>query len=97
MFFPMDKYNATYIELMMRLYSSDKPIHCSSLVEESLETGKNLIAYTHFLTEKGLVERIKIYRTDKDSPFFKISEKGKIFVEKILDRFPLIGDDIINE
>ncbi|MCL5018290.1 MAG: hypothetical protein M1416_00790 [Candidatus Pacearchaeota archaeon] len=88
----MEKYNATYIELLMKLYSSERPVHCSYLAEDSLTTGKNLLAYAHFLIEKGLVEKVKIFHTDRDSPCFRISEKGKIFVEKILDNFPLIGD-----
>lgn len=88
----MEKYNANYIELLMRFYSSEYPIHCSSFVEDFLATGKNLLAYTHFLMEKGLVEKVKLFHTDMDSPFYKISAKGKIFVEKILDNFPLTGD-----
>ena len=84
------KYRATYFGILMDLYLSDKPIHCSYFAEKSIETEINLFANTHFLIEKGFIEKVKIFQTERDSPCFKISEKGKKFVERIMDNFPLI-------
>jgi hypothetical protein len=85
----MDKYNATYLEILMKLYTSNKPIHCSYFAEESVVTERNLFANLHFLIEKELVEKVKIFQTDIDSPFFKISDSGKKLVEKIIKTFPM--------
>ncbi len=83
------KYNATHFELLMRLYISDKPIHGSYFAEESLTTGKDLFSNLNLLIEKGFVEKIKIFQTDIESPFFRISNSGKELVEKIMNNFPM--------
>ena len=88
----MDKYKATSLEILMKLYSLDKPIHCSFFAEEYNLTGRDFFSNLHFLMVNKLVERLHIYKTEREAPFYKLSEKGKTFIEEILDKFPLIRD-----
>jgi len=91
------KHDAIFFEILMKLYSSEKPIPSSDFAEYSLTTGKNLFAYTHFLIEKGLVETPRIFQTGKETPlFFKLSNHGKKLVEKIIQRFPVSEIDLEN-
>ncbi len=81
---------AVSFELLMRFYNSKKPIHCSTLAEESLLGDYDLLVYASNLKEKGFVENPRIFGVESHHAlFFKISPRGKKFVEKIIEKFPL--------
>jgi hypothetical protein len=87
-----DKQDAIYFELLMKLYYSSKPVHCSVFVEEEyFGLGENLIQHLSSLKERGLVENPVIFNIPgKETPlFFKLSDSGKKLVEKIIRTFPL--------
>lgn len=81
------KFGAVYFEILMKLYSFSKPVHCSYFVDESFLTNRDMFTPLNFLVEKGFVERPKIFITGEDSPFYRLSSSGKGLVEKIINNF----------
>jgi len=84
--------NAICFELLMKLYYSSKPIHCSIFIEEEyFGLGENLLGHLQTLKEVGLVENPVVFNIPgKETPlFFQISESGKGLIERIIKDFPI--------
>lgn len=82
--------NAICLEILIKLYNLEKPVHYSVFLEESLGRRKSLLVYAQRLKKKGLVKNPVVYNTGKETPlFYELSNSGKKLIERIIENFPV--------